>query len=1117
MNYFSRAPQAIALAFAMLLSVSAAATAQTETGRISGTVTDTTGGALPGTTVTARAAGSGATRTLVTDANGQYLFANLPPGPYELNVTLGGFRSADLKVLLTVGGAANANVRLELAGATETVTVTAETPAINVTNSEIATTINETQIRELPTITRNVYDLVGVAGNVAQDEASNRGTGYAINGQRSASTNVLLDGSANNDEFSAGVGQAVPLDSVQEFSVVTSNFSAQYGRATGGVVNVSTKSGTNSFRGTGYDFYRSDKLATNTFDNRAKGIEKGEFTRHQAGASIGGPIKRDKLHFFSNAEYIQVRSLDTLIGWIPTPQFIAASAPATRDYFTRYAGGTTINGPTLTRAQVAGILGTTAGAFNSLPADLPVFGQVRKSLPIDAGGGDPQDNYQWVSRVDYSLSNNAQMYVRYAYQNLETEPGTNANSVYDGYDTGAVNHNHNLLGSFTRVFSSTFTTQTKVVWNRLYGDQPLNGDPQPTLYMNPTTPVRLQGDRIAFPGYLPWTPGSAIPFGGPQRLLQVYQDQTWVKGKHDFRFGGSFVNIADERTFGAYANAVQALNTTSAAIPSLDAFVLGQIRRFQTAINPGGYPGGSYVTPVTLPSFTSFNSYDEYAFYANDNWSIGDRVTVNLGMRYEFYGPQEKSEPKFDSNFYYGNPNVSVNSGTPREIVEGIRSGQVLPSNDSPIGGLWKADRNNFAPRVGLAWDVFGDGRTSVRGGYGMGYERNFGNVTFNVLFNPPQYLVASIDAPTDVPTLPIYTDTAGPFGGVAGVRKTIPGGSLRHVDQNIETAYAHFYGVSVQRELRPSLTASIEYSGSTGRKLYDLADPNKRGASLVFTGVGGPTTRPNPSFTAFNTRGNRGESQYNGVTFGLDARQLANTGLQFSAKYTVSRAEDNLSSTFSDSGNNFNLGYLDAYDPLLDYGYAEFDVRHRLSLSGIYELPFARNATGLTRALAGGWQLNWIATARTGYPFTLFDCTNGLGLCMRAQDPTDGDRNATDGAATANPNEFNLLDLSPLERFAGGYVHPLTGNSDFGPYPADMTKRNAFRGPGAWNVDFSLSKRARFAGTKAVQFRLEAYNVFDHANMFARTGDADISSSSFIAGFKDGNRRVQIGLKFEF
>ena len=191
--------------------------------------------------------------------------------------------------------------------------------------------------------------------------------------------------------------------------------------------------------------------------------------------------------------------------------------------------------------------------------------------------------------------------------------------------------------------------------------------------------MSLQGYNIAFPGYLPFNPGSAIPFGGPQKLLQLYQDQTWIRGKHDIRFGGSYVHIADDRTFGAYANAVESLNTTSAALPALDNFVLGQLRRFQTAINPEGYPGGTYTTPVSLPSFTSFNRYNEFALYANDNWSIGNRLTLNLGLRYEYYGPQTKSEPKFDSNFYYGDPNVSVNTSSPADIVRGIATGAPLP------------------------------------------------------------------------------------------------------------------------------------------------------------------------------------------------------------------------------------------------------------------------------------------------------------------------------------------------------------------------------------------------------------------------------------------------------
>ncbi len=1106
------------LAAAMLLALlPAAAAAQTETGRLSGTVTDEQGAVLPGATVVMKNVAAGNARETFSDANGVFRFANVPPAEYEVTIQLSGFRTWTTKVTVTVGASVELRSRLAIGGLEETINVTAETSVINTVNAEVATTITETQLRELPTITRNPYSLVQLAGNVARDENSDRGTGYAVNGMRSASTNVLLDGSANNDEFTAGVGQQVPLDSVQEFSVITNNFSAQYGRATGGIVNVATKSGTNQFRGTGYDFYRSDKLSTNTFDNKANGIEKGEFTRHQMGFSVGGPVKKDKLHFFSNLEYIRVRSADTQISWVPTPQFIAASAPATRAFFSAYGGGANINGPTLTRGQVSAILGSTPGAFNSLPADLPVFGQVQKSLPIDAGGGDPQDNYQWVNRVDWSLGPNTQLYVRYAYQNQEAEPGTNASSPYDGYDTGYVNKNHNLLGSVTHVFSPTFTMQSKLVWNRLYGDQPLNGDPQPTLYMNPTTAVRLQGYRIAFPGYLPWSPGSAIPFGGPQQLWQLYQDQTWVMGKHEFRFGGSYVRILDDRTFGAYANSVEALNTTSAAIPSLDNFVLGQLRRFQTAINPQGYPGGTYTTPVSLPSFNSKNKYNEFAFYLNDNWQFTDRVTVNLGVRYEYYGPQTKSDPKYDSNFYYADEGASVNSSSPQEIIAAIRGGRVYPTNESPIGALWNSDWNNWAPRVGFAWDVKGDGRMSVRGGYGMAYERNFGNVTYNVLFNPPEYLVASIDAPTDVPSMPIYVDPAGPFGGVAGVTKTIPGGSLRHVDQNIETAYAHFWGVSYAQEIRTGLYGKVEYSGSAGRKLYDLADPNKRGARLVYTGQGGPTERPNTSYAAFNTRGNRGKSDYHGVTFTVEGRRLGNTGLQFTANYTLSKAEDNLSSTFSDWAANFNLGYLDAFDPSLDYGYAEFDARHRAVISGIWTLPFGRDASGVVKALVSDWQLNFILTARSGYPFSLWDCTNGLGYCMRALDPVGIDKNATSGTSTGNPNEFRLLDLTPLLPYAGTYVNPLTGNSDFGPYPADMTKRDAFRGPGFWNVDLGISKRIRFGDRYAVQLRAEAYNLFNHANMYVYADQADISGTDTITGYKDGNRRLQLGIKFEF
>jgi outer membrane receptor protein involved in Fe transport len=1106
-----------ALAIAVLIP--ALAMAQTESGKISGTVTDQSGAVLPGVTVTAKSVERATMRSTVTNAQGEYVFASLVPGSYEITSELSGFSKKQTRTTVAVGATVAVNLQMAVGQQSEVVTVVGETQAaINTSTQDISTTVNETQLRELPTITRNPYSLVQLSGQASSDPESNRGTGYSINGARSASTNVLLDGTTNNDDFTASVGQDVPLDSVQEFSVLTSNFSAQYGRATGGVVNVATKSGTNQFRGTLYDFLRNDGLSANSFDNNANGIEKGKFDRNQMGFSLGGPVVKDKVHFFASGEYIRVRSTDTAITWVATPELIAASAPATQQFFSTYGKGGTINGPILTRGEVSSIVGSAAGAFNSLPASLPAFGQVRKSLPADAGGGLPQDNYQGVARLDFSLSNSTQAYIRYAYQSIDFEAGTVTFSPYDGYDTAQRNRNHNLLGSVTHVFSPTLTSQTKVSWNKQLNEQPINGDTaQPTLYMNPTTAVRLQGYRIGFPGYNPFSPSTAIPFGGPQKQLALYQDLNWVKGRHDFRFGGYYMHMWDDRTFGAYFSGVEALNSSGAALPSLDNLIQGRLRRFQVAINPEGYPGQKYTTPVGAPSFTSNNTYDEFAFYANDTWSVTDRLKVNLGLRYEYFGPQKKTSPKYDSNFYWGDPNVSVTNSTPQEIIDSLRTGQALPSNEGPNGLLWQNDWNNFAPRVGFAWDVNGDGKTSVRGGYGMAYERNFGNVTFNVLFNPPQYLIASIDAPTDVPTMPIFTDNQGPFGGVAGVTKTIPGGSMRHVDQNIVTAYTHFYSLSVQRELFANTVASIEYTGSTGRNLYDLSDPNKIGAGLVYEGTGTASQRPNTQYTAFNTRGNRGRSQYNGVTLGLDSRKLGNTGLQFTAKYTFSDAKDNLSSTFSDSGNAFNTGFLDAFDPMLDYGQAEFDVRHRLVFAGIWELPIFRNSTGATRTFLGGWQLNWIFTARTGRPFTLWDCTNGLALCMRAEDPVGIDKSATNGPSTGNPNEFSLVDLSPITSYAGGYVNSLTGNSDFGPYPTDMTKRDAFRGPGAWNLDLSLSKRFRFGDHYALQFRVEAFNVFNHANMYAYSGSADISSVTAITGYKDDFRRIQLGAKFEF
>jgi hypothetical protein len=1105
----------------------AAAFAQTETGRLTGRVTDEQGGALPGATVTIRLANTQAAgRTATTDASGNYTITNLQPGNYQVSVTMTGFRKWETTVPVPVGGTVTLDAKLPVGGITETVTVTSEVTEVNLRTQEVMTRISAEQIANLPTITRNPYDLVALAGNVSAGDPVNdgavlfRGVGYAINGQRTSSVNVLLDGSANNDEFTSAVGMSVPLDSVQEFSVVSSSFSPQYGRAGGGIVNVATKAGTNRFTGTGYEYFRNDALSAENYDNKARGLPKGEFTRHQPGFALGGPVARDRAFFFTSFEHIRVRSNDQLLTWVPTPELLALSSPETRAFFAAHSLATPINGPILTRGQITAA--NPGGPFESIPAGTPVFGQVQQSVPIDAGGGTPQNTNLWVSRVDLNVRQDMTMYVRYAFEKIDWQEGTNSQSPWAGYNSGFNAFNHNLLFSATNVLSPGLVSQTKFVFNRLKQDQPLGAQPpSPTLYMNPTRAETLQNIEIGFPGYLPFSPGSAIPFGGPQSLYQIYQDLHWLRGNHDFQFGGSYVRIADDRTFGAYMNAVEALGANLGQ--SLDNFVTGDLIRFQVAIDPQGkFPGDFVTLPVGFPSFTRNNRYNEFAIYGGDSWRMSDRLTVNLGMRYEFFGVQHNSDPNLDANFYYG-PCTQFPADDLRCKAEGVLTGSVMRAPDSPVGGLWEPDYNNFAPRVGFAYDLTGDGRTSLRGGYGIGYERNFGNVTFNAMFNPPNYAVVTL-TPADLGGEPIKVtpDNAGPFAGNPGAQVRIPRTTLRHLDQDLETAYAHFWSLSFQRQLNRKVSASVEYTGSAGRKLYDLSDYNKPGAGEIFFGNGNLGFL-NPQYSFFNTRGNRGRSNYNAVVFGLNTRDLADIGLTMNAKYTFGVAKDNLSSAFSEGQNGGGqLGYTDAFNPDLDYGYAEFDVRHRGSIGFIWALPFGEGTSGMKNLLAAGWQVQGVWAGQSGTPFTVYDCSNNSGVfCMRMLEVApiaDGVRNPP--AVEGEPNRFRYIDLTNQASGVGTYLHPVTETSDWGPYPDNMTERNQFRAPGRWTFDMAVSKDFEVGGGRRAQFRIEFYNLFNHANLYVIGAEAFMPIDYVPAArglATTDQRRVQLGFKFLF
>ena len=1098
-----------------------------DSGQLAGKVSDPQGALVSGASVLVKSVDTGAEVNATSDSDGSYTVAKLKPGLYDVTVTAKGYAASTQRVQVTVGSVTNVSTAMSIQAVTAGVNITiAESGiAVNTSNQEVSNVVSSTQLRELPSLTRNAYDFVAGSGGVASDVngSTGRGVGVAINGQRAASTNILLDGGENVNTFTAAVGQTVPLDAVAEYRVITNNFSAQYGRATGGIVDVATKSGTNSIHGTGYEFNRVSRLASNGFDNNANGLPRPHFTRNQFGYSIGGPIKKNNLFFFSSTEWTRVRSATDVITIEPTAQLLALSAPSIRTFFSAFTLAHPINGTIFTVGSVVAANSIGAGAFANLPASTPAFGESRFAVPADVGAGSPQDTYQTVARIDWNMSSRTQLFGRFAYDHKTFSQGTINFSPYDGYDTGERDKNQNWNVTITHSFSPRFTSATKFIFNRLFQLQPLGKQPvSPTLYLTNSTGTRLNNRLVSFPGYSQFSPGNAIPFGGPQNVGEINSDLGYTHDKHQLTFGGSIIYLQDNRAFGAYQNATEQLSSGSSKTSGLNNFVLGNLGIFQAAVNPQGkFPGDTLTLPVSPPDFTRSNRYRDWDAYFNDSWRVQPRLTLNLGIRYEYYGVQHNKNPNLDSNFVFG---------TGANFYERFRNGSVQKATTSPIGGLWAPDKNNFAPRLGFAWDVKGDGKTSIRGGYGLAYERNFGNVTFNVIQNPPAYAVVSI-TPADVGTINVTLNNAGPLAGSGGT-KVLPAVSLRLVRQDIATAYSHIFGVTFEHELFPGTVFSAAFNGSRGNKLYSLENINRVGFGTAYLGsratrppaIGGTVDRLNGQYGNVNTRGNGGTSRYEAFVASLESsnfrkhRGINLEGLQFTARYTYSVARDNLSSTFSESNANFNLGLLDPFDPKLDYGYADFDVRHRFSGSMIWDLPFFKNSKGVAKHLLGGWSLSGFFIARTGLPFTLYDCSFARTVCMRAE--LNGAISKSGAPVPGSPNLFTYLNTSALQT---GLYSTINGDQEVGPYPADMSRRNAFRGPGFWNIDGGLYKNIKLRENVRLQLRGEFYNIFNHANLFVIPdsldveGGGNVTSCKACLGLASDRRNLQFAAKIIF
>lgn len=1099
--------------FTVMTVVTTSAAAQNEAGQVTGRVTDANGAAIVGASVSVKSIDTGIERGAASDSEGFYTVTSLQPGIYEVTTQASGFAQRVQRVRVTVGSARRLDTELTVTPVTgqETIVEGSGGIDVNTRNAQLSDPISGRQIRELPTITRNPYDLVTLSGNVTPVETRGQGgqrePAYAINGQRPTANNVQLDGGENIVNYTAPLGQNIPLEGVQEIQVITNGFLPEYGRAGGGIISVATRQGSNDFHGSLYEFHRNRKLSANGYENNALGIGRGHLVANQFGYSIGGPIKRDRLFFFSSTEANLVRSREDRIALVPTPELIALSSPATATFFGGFPLAAPINGRVFTVNEVLGLIGPVGAgnAFASLPLATPAFGQVFYNVPVDTGAGAPQDTVMTVARLDYTFTDRSLIYGRYAYEDRNFYRGVFSNSPFDDFNTASRSRNHNLLINWTQNIFGDWTSNTKASFNRLNFERslPFNFG-APRLFATDFARAGIGGFPLALPGDIPFDPSINSLLTGPINYLQLAQDFSGVWSGQQLRFGINYFYTQDNRTAGTFGNSVSILGAGLGA--ALSNLVTGNVSTFRVAVDPRGFlPGDVVALPLSAPNFNRSISAHDFAVYFGHDWRAGQRVNINWGLRYDFFGVPRARNGAVLRNFFLGEGG---------DVFTGVSTGALLAAGEGPANGpLYERDWDNIAPRIGVAIDLTGDGKTSLRAGYGITYERMVANPIFSAFQNRSDFAVLSLTS-TGVP-IALSPNNLGLFAGLTGT-VTLPPFAVRGIESNIETPMVHFWDFAIERELGRNTIGSFKYSGAAGRDLLTIYNINRPGSLGAFLSSPDPFARLNPDFGRIDFLTSDGRSNYLALIGEIASSTWRNLGLQMSARYRYARSLDNVSGALGGGLTGLSSNLLTPFDPEFAYGPSDFDVRHRFIGSFNWEVPIDRFAFGsdVGRYVLGGWQLTGIFNLQSGYPFDVFNCAGALTAeapCPRAvlTGASDGDGQDDPRPDPFVPNRFVYIEPS----LTGGALVP--GNV-FPPFAPGTPGRNFYRGPNFWNIDMGLSKRIAFTEETSLQIRGEFYNVFNQANHFVPR-DVDISSTGYVPAFRSGRRHIQLAVKFLF
>jgi hypothetical protein len=1122
----------------LVLVLAGTALAQTDLGQISGKVVDPKDAVVTDATVTVTNLATSAKQTALTNGEGLFTIGNVRVGDYEVAVEKQGFKRSVQHVKVEVAQRLNLPIELQLGVTSETVEVTAEnTAAINTISAEVSHEITSNEITNLPLLTRNPYALMELApgsvnANVATGDYAN-GLGISNSGSRGRSINFLLDGSENNDNFATGPSTLVPVDAIQEFKLQTNNMTAEFGR-NALQANVATKSGTNNFHGSLSEFYRGSALSSQPVEEKALDIPKGRFVRNVFGAAVGGPVVKDKTFFYTAFEGTRVRGNSKDLFYVPTDNFLANASSNMNAYLTASGPIQATNLPEVITAgdlnTLDGITLVTSGTENPIPADTALFQHVFTTVPIDGGGGPPQNTWSFFARGDHQISDRTSLALRYAWYRQELFDGFTSDSPYTDFRTGQSFRSQNATITLTHSFSSRLFNESRFTYSRTTPNAPLGkGSPNVACFLYGNTTAF--GDPIVFGGYLPRScAGNSLPAGGPQNTLAGYTGFTYSRGRNTWKFGGHMRFLRDNHTFGAFENGFGLGGDMQSMLDGItDA-------DFRVAFNPHGVlPHQVYDPavngPVEAPSFTRHYRYNEFSWYGEDSFKLMPRLTLTAGLRWEYFGVLHSpdGERNLDGNFFLGSNG---------NIFQRITDGAFRQTDQ-----FFNQDFNNFAPRVAVAWDVTGNSRTVFRAGYGVFYDANFGNALFNVIQNPPAYAVVQAPGGRIFPNQ--YDTLADVLGGGAFTYNS----SARALDKDIVTAYNQQWNATLEHDLLgKGVLVSLAYVGAKGDKLYSLNNLNQRGSCIMLDSCdGNPFARLNTGITGMNRRGNEGFSRYNSMQFEVKTRQFANTGLALNANYTWAHSIDNGTSFFNDSAFDFNgnFGFGDPYNPAADKANSANDIRHRFALNYLWEVPWLRNMKGGAGAAFGGWSLSGVLTAQTGGAFSVYENPGAFGdqcsasvanICFPVQ---QGALPHMDGKTPAGPNRTvlygNLYDpanpnstLIDLGTYCEG--DPVCSQQLYFNQPAGLFEhRNAFRTPGYWNFDAAVLKSFKLPWESVgLQFRAEFFNLLNHSNLYAdpnsnllASGEVEarhgVPPSHELYGTPFDRRNIQLGLRLTF